>query len=257
MAASLGDDMARTRTEALVVTDGLGDVEICAGDGDVVLLVDDQPVTLTWPAHHPHRNRLFFRGFDASELATRLAGMALCTDGVDPNLPLAVQLRPLLRLLVDGVYDAHLDEERGVEFGEVTLDEPAQPYSYLEWAGLHQIDAEEALLLGSIPRSLLDPIAIRDVVGRIRSGRRPAVIGMTCPTANATFLLHGHVAMEAYMQVGVAPTMLVLSYRTPRRLQAEEAAVLLRRATTHFGEVLAAHYQAARDTARRPVLSGP
>jgi hypothetical protein len=241
------------RFEAIVVRDSAGDVEVCSGDGDVVLLVDNQPVTIAWPPDRTTQTRLFFRAFDASDLAARLAGMALCTDGVDPSLPLAVQLKPLLRLLVDGTYDAHLEEMSGMEGDDPGVDEPCQPFTYLEWAGLHRVETDVCLLLGSIPRSLLDPIAIRDVAMRIRAGYRPAIVTLTCAGAAAAFLLHGHVAMEAYQQVGVAPTTLTLTYRTPRRLSVDEATETLRHAIEHFGDIAAAHFQTARDATRRPV----
>lgn len=233
--------------ETFFLRDGTGDLEICAGDGDVALLVEGQPCAVVWPASADEPEHFYVRAFDTSVIADRLRDLPAFVEGIDADLPLGLQVEPLLRCLVDGRYTlevlrlVNLDHE---EPGPVT---PRRAMGrWMEWAGLHRIASDEPILVGSVPNELLDLRQIAHLQRRIEGGERPVVAMLTLPSYDVTFVIAGHEVMEAYQRSGVPPAALLITYETPRWLSVDDGIRMLGQAYQRCADLASVHFRAAR-----------
>lgn len=244
------------REEPCRVHKGRGDLEVCVGEGDVTLLVEGLPAAIVWPAHLEEGLYDFVRAHDTAAVTDRLPALPLHPDAhLDPDASLQDQLAPLLELLVDGLYQASVISLGPAAplppTGDEAVPDPAEARGqYMNWAGLHEVQTRDRLLLGTTPRELLSPDRIDARVRQVQRGGRPLVVLLTAPEAPAAFIVHGHDAMEAYHRTGQSPMAVLLDYQTPRFLSEEEGARVMQTAFARCGEIAAAHYVTMR-TARR------
>lgn len=237
--------------EVLHIRDATGDLEICAGEGDVALLVEGLPCALVWPASHDQPEHFYVRAFDTSVIADRLRDMRILVDGVDLDVPLRLQIEPLTRCLVDGRYTVELLRPLGLEHEEP---QPAHVRNkrgvgrWMDWAGLHRVSSNEPLLLGSVPHELIDAHRTAALRERILAGARPVVVMLTLTDQDVTFLVAGHEVMEAYQTLGLPPRALLITYETPRWLSVDDGIRMLGQAYQRCADLASAHFRAVRGT---------
>lgn len=233
--------MALDSTETIVVRGGTGQLSLRHGRLDTALLLDGEPVALVWEGQG--QGRTFVRAQDLGALEDTQP-----LRHVAPEARLSATLRPILALLPDGPYHLELLASPDVEPDEP--DEDARPHAsgrFVDWAGLHEIEDGEPLLIGTVPRDLLDPARIRDLTGWIREGGRPGVVVLDCEGDDVGFIVAGHAALEAYRQADRQPTLLRITTLEPAPLTLQEGADLLTRAYEHIGQIVAAHYAATHE----------
>lgn len=218
--------------ETIQIRSSSGDLEICRGLSDVVLLVDGQPSVIAWPAEGGRAEQYFLRAYDTSAITARFHDLPVLSYGIQPHVGLAEQVRPLLEMMADGNYRVELigklgpDERRPTARGTLR---------WSEWAGLHRVASSDPLLVGSVPRELL-----RAVEDRSNDGVRGVVVLLTVPDTDVSFLLLGHEAMEESQRTGLAPIGLLITYENPRALSPVEHMRHLQDAWKRCAEVVRA-----------------
>ena len=239
------------RVETVHVHDTTGDLEVCRGGSDLVLLFDGHPCAIVWPASDDQAEHFFVRAFDTAEIAARVESSPLVRDGYNPSRGLVEQVRPLLQTMVDGRYRVELVAPLGSDddVAPSGSDAPLRTARWLDWSGLHRVGSAEPLLLGSVPRERLDPARLNRAMRGIRQGRRPVLVLLTVPDVDVTFIVLGHEAMEACQRAGVAPLGLLITYETPRALGFEDGLRLLQDAYRRCADLASAHYASARGEA--------
>lgn len=218
--------------ETIQIRSSSGDLEICRGLSDVVLLVDGQPSVIAWPAEGLRTEQYFLRAYDTSAITARFHDLPLLSYGIQPHVGLAEQVRPLLEMMADGSYRVELlgrlgpDERRPAARGTLR---------WAEWAGLHRVASGDPLLVGSVPRELL-----RLAEDRGNDGIRGVVVLLTVPDTDVSFLLLGHEAMEESQRTGLAPIGVLITYENPRALSPTEHLRHLQDAWKRCAEVVRA-----------------
>lgn len=218
--------------ETIQIRSSSGDLEICRGLSDIVLLVDGQPSVIAWPADGTRTEQYFLRAYDTSAITARFHDLPVLSYGIQPHVGLAEQVRPLLEMMANGNYRVELlgrlgpDERRPTARGTLR---------WSEWAGLHRVATSDPLLVGSVPREML-----RLAEDRGNDGVRGVVVLLTVPDTDVSFLLLGHEAMEESQRTGLAPIGLLITYENPRALSPSEHLRHLQDAWKRCAEVVRA-----------------
>ncbi|MCA9571735.1 MAG: hypothetical protein KC656_28050 [Myxococcales bacterium] len=239
--------MTHEHTETIEVRGGRGELSLRHGRVDTALLYEGEPVAMVWSPHGAGHGRTFVRAQDLGTLEE-----AHLLRHVGPGARLSAILRPVLARLEDGRYHLELlpSPELEPDDGETSEAVPASG-RFVDWAGLHEVADDEPLLIGTVPRDLLDRTLIEDLARWIRDGGRPAVVVLDCEADDVGFLVAGHAVLEAYRLADRAPTVLRITAVSARHLPLREGADLLTRAYERIGHIVAAHYAATAGEAEK------
>ncbi|MCB9681740.1 MAG: hypothetical protein H6733_09735 [Alphaproteobacteria bacterium] len=232
--------MDAERTQILTARGAPGRLRLRAGERDTALLLDGLPVAMAW--HDPTDPSWCYlvRAHDLSPLEAQLA-----LPDLQDDTPLVDALRDVVELLGAGTY--RLVHQPSPDLRPDVQGERERPTSsgtVIDWTGLHRLELHDTLLVGCMPRDLLDRRDINALALRIRQGERPPVVIVGSASGDVTFLVAGHGALEAYQRMGMQPNLVTVEVFDPEPLDAEEGADLLVAAYRHVGDVVAAHYQA-------------
>lgn len=207
--------------------------------------MDEQPVAMVWSTGGDGTHRWFVRAHDLGQLEDGLRMPDTATGDALPEL-----LRDVLALLPDGRYRLGFQPSPDLDPDRPGPDAPARPSGeVLAWAGLHQVHSEDPLLLGTVPRDLLDRAAIRALSAAILRGARPPVVLLEAPDQAVSFVIAGHTALEAYRRIAMEPVLLTVEPVDPQPLSEDDGTALLTAAFARCGEVVAAQWLAVRDGA--------
>lgn len=238
--------MQDEHVETVHVRGGQGGLTLHVHGLDVVLCHLGHTAVFTWMDREDADHRAFVRAHDLNELDASLGVIDLAAHS-----SLATALRHVLDHLPDGRYRlVHMPLPDVEPDRPGPEDRPRSTGEMLDWAGLHHAPADEALLLGTVPRDLIDPSVVRDMVHHIQSGLRPAVVVLSEEEGDVGFLIAGHAAFEAYRRLGMPPHLVHIDVLDPLPLTAEQGALALADAYTRVGEIASAHYRAMRAAQR-------
>lgn len=235
--------MNRDCTETIQLRGGRGRLRLYADLRDVALAHDGAPVALVWadpPADRTVARRWYLR---AQALTVLEDGPG--PDLADPDMPLSRALEPVLAHLPDGRY--HLT---AIATPDVSADASSRTGGdVLQWCGLHEVHGDDALLLGTVPRDLLDRDRVRRLSKAILDGARPAVVALAPPdgTADVVFVVAGHTALEAYRRVGMPPVLVTIEPDEVPTLSSSLGARLMTDAFHIAGELARAAWLAERE----------
>lgn len=234
--------MDHARSERVSTRGGTGRLRLLVHGSDAAVVLDALPVAMVWQ-RGSRSERWFVRAHDLGALEDELK----LPDAATASL--AEIARDLLALLPDGPYRLGLEPMSDVEADVPAADDTARSSGdVLGWLGLHQVASDDALLLGTLPRDLIDRAAVRACAAAIARGARPPVVLLEAPEQEVSFIVAGHTALEAYRRLGMAPVLLTVEPLKPDTLSEQQGADLLAAAFDRCGEVVAAQWRALRES---------
>lgn len=200
----MGRSMTAT-SGTVTARDTSGLLQLQANEQECALVFADRPVALVWSDPTVDASQWYLRSVSLADVDRELTALAICQQGPSADLPLGVQLQPLLKLLAEGTYDVSEVEE--LDLGQGDAYPPPSP---ADWAGVHRADTDTPLLLGSVPRTLLEQREIRRLMSSIRAGRQPVSIILTGTACMTSFIIAGHACLEAYLRLQRPPCVITL-----------------------------------------------
>ena len=140
--------------------------------------------------------------------------------------PLPTLLREVLAMMPDGRYRLGMQASPDLDPDQPATDDAERSSGeVLAWTGLHRVRSDDPLLLGTVPRDLLDRAQIRALSARINRGARPPVVLVEAPEQGVSFIVAGHTALEAYRRVAMEPVLLTIEPLDPDPLSEDAGAV--------------------------------
>lgn len=197
----------------VTVRDTPGLLQLQTNGHECALVFAGRPVALVWSDTDVQASQWYLRSHSLAEVDQQLTALAICQRGPSPDLPLGVQLQPLLKLLARGTYNVSEVEELDIGHG----DAPPPP-SAASWSGLNQAHTDTPLLLSSVPRAVLDPREVERLMEGIRDGHRPVSIILTATASTTSFMIAGHACLEAYIRLRTTPSVITLESVCPIHL---------------------------------------
>lgn len=235
--------MERSQFTTVSVRGGQGRLRLHVHGADAAVVLDGQPVAMVWMGQGDATDRWFVRAHDLGALEDELH-----LPDTDEDLPLHALLRDVLGLLPDGRYRLGLQSSPDVDADAPTDDDARRSSGeVLAWTGLHRVRSDDPLLLGTVPRDLLDRAQIRAQSARIHRGARPPVVVVEAPEQGVSFIVAGHATLEAYRRAAMEPVLVTVEPLDPDPLSEDDGAALLTAAFARCGEVVAAQWRALRD----------
>lgn len=213
--------------------------------------MDELPVAMVWTRQGDVRDRWFVRAHDLGLMEEELN----LPDTLSGE-PLPTLLRDVLAMMPDGRYRLGLQPAPDLDPDQPAPDDRDRSGGeVLAWAGLHEVRSEDPLLLGTVPRDLLDRAEIRSLSARINRGARPPVVLVEAPEQGVSFIVAGHTALEAYRRMAMEPVLLTIEPLDPDPLSEDDGTTLLTAAFARCGEVVAAQWRALRESEEQVVVT--
>lgn len=231
-------------TEHLAVRGGAARLVLRVGDADLALLHDEEPVVVAWEDPTAPGFQTVLRAHDLADLDLAAGTLDLADATVREAL------RPLLAGLPDGRYRVDITDTPDVANDRALRPEAPTPGRVVDWAGLLHLPTDEAALVGTVPRDLVDDARVDALVAAIRGGALPAVVALTAEDLDISFVVAGHAAMEAWRRLGRPPLLITLEALDAPALEASVACRLVEAACAHACARVAAHHRATRPRGR-------
>lgn len=193
--------------EDFTLTDGEGLIDVRGDGGDECgLLIEDRPLAITWPDNLGSIGQYFVRSRDREGISERLRAIRqVALDGINPEVSLAEQIAPLLKLFASGTYRLFY------------LLWPPGQYQVIwdtdDWSGKKgwNIYPDPIAFLPTQPTKRLQQERIDYFEARLRLQCRPVVFttgvheGAWCQ-----FVLDGHHKLRAYEKLRIGPAVLMI-----------------------------------------------
>jgi hypothetical protein len=208
--------------EEYVLQDGEGLIDI-RGDGfDSGLLVAGEPVAFSWSDCEGSIAQYLVRSRETADLSQRLRALRhVAGGGLDPDAPLAPQIRPLLALLRNGTYRLGYTTSFG-PYDVIAYDER---FSYAEDRdSFYPLDG---VLITTQPSDSLRRDRIDSFCQRISAGKRPIVFVAGVAGGYASFVLDGHHKLQAYRELQLPPAVLSIVKETEDPIALEDGIRML------------------------------
>jgi hypothetical protein len=198
---------ASKRTEDFDLTGGTGTVRVVVPARATGLLVDGQPIALSWDDGGGSVGQLLARAGTA-DLSARLRDLRRLADGhVDDERSLHEQLHPLLRLFDDGRYTITLRRLAGT--WELVDDR--------DHRGVTSFYPFDTYVLTQ-RRDALDAERVATFTRRIAAGEQPIAFCAGAADAEFAFVVDGHHKLAAYDALGVGPRVVEVRRHAPAPL---------------------------------------
>ncbi len=236
--------MDRSESATVLVRGGLGRLRLHVHGVDAAMVMDELPVAMVWMRQGDATDRWFVRAHDLGAIEDELD-----LPDTQSGEPLANLLRDVLAMMPDGRYRLGLQASSDLDPDQPTADDPSRSSGeLLTWTGLHRVRTDDPLLLGTVPRDLLDRAEIRSLSARINRGARPPVVVVEAPEQGVSFIIAGHTALEAYRRVAMEPVLLTIEPLDPDPLSEDDGTALLNAAFARCGDVVVAEWRALRES---------
>jgi hypothetical protein len=234
----------RSQSATVLVRGGLGRLRLHVHGADAAVVMDEQPVAMVWMRQGDASDRWFVRAHDLGAMEDELT-----LPDTGSGEPLPTLLREVLAMMPDGRYRLGMQASPDLDPDQPATDDAERSSGeVLAWTGLHRVRSDDPLLLGTVPRDLLDRAQIRALSARINRGARPPVVLVEAPEQGVSFIVAGHTALEAYRRVAMEPVLLTIEPLDPDPLSEDAGAALLNAAFARCGDVVAAEWRAMRES---------
>jgi hypothetical protein len=195
--------LAPARVERIHVQDGTSFIDVRGGGFDSALFVEGKPIALNWCDCEGSVGQLLIRGGVYNHQDHVRALRRVLLGGLDPELPLAVQLSPLLQLFSPAEYEIKLWEDcPDCELFQVGATERLRE----ELTGYYPFGFS---LVATQAMEMLRISRIHRYAGIIATTpHRPIAITTTVEGGWCEFVLDGHHKLMAYQMAGLPPTFI-------------------------------------------------
>lgn len=187
--------------ELISLDHGESVLEVLGGEAETAFAVGGKPFALRWRDDESSVSEfLLVTGkWNFQPLETPI--QEFIAGNIVLDLPLSEQLRPLLSVFANGLYEISYTPSRVVfespSWGQVILREDLQNYL-----------PQNRILICTQPRNHLRVDRIDDYRMRILKGWRPIVVTTSARNAACEFVIAGHEELDAYFTERVPPSIL-------------------------------------------------
>lgn len=189
--------MAILRTEDVIVARGGSVLDVRGNDFDTALLVGGRIWAYQWCDCQGSIGQHLIRATSSDPASAIVNFRRSVASAVPDDVSLALHFGEVIVLLVDGKYRLQLED---LPSDTCVVELEARQGSSFEHTNYY---AGFRSLVATQPGTSLSTSTVREHLGAIRTGARPAVVTLAAGDAVSEFILDGHHKLKAYREAAV------------------------------------------------------